>query len=352
MTAYYNEHDPYAAEWLRNLIARGLIAPGEVDERDILDVTPAELFRFDQWHFFAGIGVWPYALRLIGWPDNRPIGTGSCPCQPFSAAGKREGVADERHLWPAFHWLIDKLRPPVVTGEQVASADGLAWLDTVSADMENSGYAFGAVDLCAAGFGMVDWEESQAGEWLRRSIRHCTDPIVAGLLRDFAAWAGGNIGEGGDHIRQRAYFVGLADRESGGSRAGLCDSEPPEERRILTPDGGPALLMGDTERPRFSEQRCEPGVPPAAGGPATGQGTRGADSPACPGGSQTDPRRPARDWLICRDGRGRAVEAGTFPLAHEAPARVGKLRSFGNALDGETVTGFLEVVKEIVDGRV
>ncbi len=37
--AYYNEIDPYAAEWLRNLIKAELIAPGDVDERDIRDVT-------------------------------------------------------------------------------------------------------------------------------------------------------------------------------------------------------------------------------------------------------------------------------------------------------------------------
>lgn len=40
MAAYYNEFDKYAAQWLRNLIARGLIAPGDVDERSILDVRP------------------------------------------------------------------------------------------------------------------------------------------------------------------------------------------------------------------------------------------------------------------------------------------------------------------------
>ncbi|WP_211243393.1 hypothetical protein [Chitiniphilus eburneus] len=31
--AYYNEHDKFAAQWLRNLIAAGHIAPGDVDER-------------------------------------------------------------------------------------------------------------------------------------------------------------------------------------------------------------------------------------------------------------------------------------------------------------------------------
>lgn len=153
MSAYYNEHDPKAAAWLRELINRGLIAPGFVDERSIEDVIPDELAGYTQCHFFAGIGVWSYALRQAGWDDDRRVWTGSCPCQPFSAAGKRTGTADERHLWPAFFHLINQCRPDVVFGEQVASKDGLAWLDLVRADLEGASYAVGAADLCAAGFG-------------------------------------------------------------------------------------------------------------------------------------------------------------------------------------------------------
>jgi DNA (cytosine-5)-methyltransferase 1 len=100
MTAYYNEIEPYAAEWLRNLIQAGAIAAGDVDERDVRDVTPGELVGYTQCHFFAGIGGWPRALRLAGWPDDRPVWTGSCPCQSFSTAGRGAGFADERHLWP------------------------------------------------------------------------------------------------------------------------------------------------------------------------------------------------------------------------------------------------------------
>ena len=153
MAAYYNEHDPFAAAWIRKLIRAGHIVPGEVDERSIEDVLPSELRGFTQCHFFAGIGVWSYALRQAGWPDGREVWTGSCPCQPFSAAGKRGGVADERHLWPAFYHLIRECSPGVVFGEQVASKDGLAWFSTVSADLEAAGYAIGGVDLCAAGVG-------------------------------------------------------------------------------------------------------------------------------------------------------------------------------------------------------
>lgn len=66
MAAYYNEHDPYAAQWLRNLIKAGLIAPGDVDDRSIKDVRPDDLTGYAQCHFFAGVGVWSYALRAYG----------------------------------------------------------------------------------------------------------------------------------------------------------------------------------------------------------------------------------------------------------------------------------------------
>jgi DNA (cytosine-5)-methyltransferase 1 len=152
MSAYYNENEPYAAEWLRNLIRKDLIAPGEVDERDIRDVCPSDLKGYTQHHFFAGIGVWSYALRQAGWPDDRPVWTGSCPCQPFSAAGAGAGFADERHLWPHWFHLIGECNPPAIFGEQSASKAGLGWLDLVQADMEAADYAFGTLDLCSAGF--------------------------------------------------------------------------------------------------------------------------------------------------------------------------------------------------------
>ena len=64
MSTYYNEIDPYAAQWLRNLMKAGVISDGFVDERSIQDVAPQDLAGFTRAHFFAGIGVWDYALGL------------------------------------------------------------------------------------------------------------------------------------------------------------------------------------------------------------------------------------------------------------------------------------------------
>ena len=150
---YYGEWDPGKAQWLRELIKEGVIANGEVDERSILDVKAQDLKGFTQVHLFGGIGLWSYALRQAGWPDDRPVLTLSCPCQPFSAAGERRGVEDERHLWPVAFELIRELQPPVLFGEQVSSKDGIQWFDGVKADLNSAGYSVCGFDMPAAAFG-------------------------------------------------------------------------------------------------------------------------------------------------------------------------------------------------------
>lgn len=149
--AYYNEIDPYAAQWLRNLISAGLIASGDVDERSIADVKPDDLRGYTQCHFFAGIAGWSLAARMAGWPDDRPLWSGSCPCQPFSVAGTGAGFSDDRHLWPIWQPLIEELRPPVLFGEQSAAAS--AWITLVRSDLEKMGYTVGAVPIEAASAG-------------------------------------------------------------------------------------------------------------------------------------------------------------------------------------------------------
>lgn len=95
--AYYNENDPQAAQWLRELIKAGVIAPGDVDDRSILEVQPADLRGYAQCHFFAGIGGWSYALRLAGWPDGWPTRSTRRKAPHRQRGMTMETTADERY---------------------------------------------------------------------------------------------------------------------------------------------------------------------------------------------------------------------------------------------------------------
>ena len=386
--AYYNEHDPFAAAWLRNLISAGHIAPGDVDERDIRDIQPDDLRGYVQCHFFAGIGVWSYALRNAGWADDRPIWTGSCPCQPFSAAGRGHGFADERHLWPYWHWLIAQLRPPVVAGEQVASKDGLGWLDLVSADLEGTNYAFGASDLCAAGFdgahirqrlyfagvdnaagarciGPVDRTEGEARHEARLRVPGEGSGTIgmadANGDRHDARITGDRCAEEserGPHRNlddRRGGAGGLVDvqqqRLEGHARDGSRGGEP---RRVQPDTPGSTAEAGSVGGLGYTEQlspRRNPGTGVSAQAGIAMRAERndvGSPSSARWPDAPMLGRNPV-DWLYCRDGKWRPVEPGTFPLVDQTPSRVGRLRAYGNALDAETATQFVGAVKAIDD---
>jgi DNA (cytosine-5)-methyltransferase 1 len=320
MPAYYNEIDPYAAQWLRNLISAGLIAPGDVDERSIVDVQPDDLAGYTQCHFFAGIGGWSYAARLAGWPDERPLWTGSCPCQPFSVAGKQEGQSDERHLWPVFFALISARRPDVVMGEQVAAAVGKHWLDGVHSDLERIGYACGAtvVPACA-----VDAPHRRDRLWF------VADAASSGSLP--GAQAGIHRSEEGvgpwDVEPKRRGFT-LANA-NGGQRQ---RSEEPicAGRNAIDCIGAPVGHADDAGRDQLRHG-------------SLGEGSSG-EIEARLGAAGTGGRS---HWADSQIASGRRIEPSIRLLAHGVPARVGKLRAYGNAivpaLAAEIIGAYMDV---------
>lgn len=286
MTTYYNENDPFAAAWLRNLMKQGLIYDGEVDERSIADVRAADLKGFTACHFFAGIGGWDHALDLAGWPAERKVWTGSCPCQPFSLAGKQQGFDDHRHLWPVWRDLIAECRPPTIFGEQVASAS--RWLGLVRGELEAMGYAVGAVPVEAASAGAYHLRDRY---WF--------------VADDGRGRRAGPQGRQGQQPR-RAEAAGAGDSGGVEHAAGVAEREPDNE--------------GDT-------------------------GAGGREAWPISGGTGDN-----LVWVTGADGKQRCVESGIRLLAHGIPNRVGQLRGFGNAIDPRPAQAFIAAYMDARSG--
>lgn len=386
MAAYYNEIDAYAAEWLRNLIKAGHIADGEVDTRSIVDVQPDELREFTQCHFFAGIAGWSYALRLAGWEDERQIWTGSCPCQPFSVAGQGKGVNDERHLWPHFFRLIRGCRPPVVMGEQVAGAAGYGWLDGVRSDLESESYAIEGVDIpaCSANaphirsrlywVAMDNTQSERLERWRNSSTITATesngsnsratgcdsyDMAVTNIdghdgARGHAAIQGGNrkddrisVGSGSDicsELEDAEHQGRDAERVCGYGEAGQSMGERQASSIVRSGEDG-AQDMADADIIRPSSQSIG-NIRMLDRARCAEEGARNKFA-VC-----TTPRSSSlwhdAIWLNGADGKTRRAQPDICLLAHGVPARVGKLRAYGNAivppLAAEVIKAFMETL--------
>ena len=343
---FYNDNDPKSAAWLRELIRVGLIPDGVVDTRPIQQIDPNELTPYTQCHFFAGLGGWPLALQLAGWPTSRRCWTGSCPCQPFSTAGKRKGRRDPRHLWPAFRDLIALGHPPVVFGEQVASKDGRGWLSGIRVDLEKLAYAFGAADLCAASVGaphirqrlfwVADADKSRyyarprSGE---QSVHHAHgESDRVGIAKSHRCdWTQTGHGQ-----RTRAQSSGEVDRLEHPASDGREQWRPPPIRRS-TPGGCGIDRLADAPSLRGPQHEHQPRECPTS---TTNHASVG-QSVSGPGDAWSD-----FDILACTDGKSRRIESGVRPLAHGIPGRVGLLRGYGNAIVPQVAAQFIRAFLE------
>jgi DNA (cytosine-5)-methyltransferase 1 len=308
MSVYYNEIDAYCVQWLRNLMDAELIPHGDIDTRSIEDVRPDDLRGYTQCHFFAGLGGWAYALQLAGW-GTRPVWTGSCPCQPFSAAGKGLGFADERHLWPSWQHLISQCAPPVIFGEQVASATD--WLGLVSGDLEALGYAVGAIPIEAASAGA---DQRRDRLWfVADTERACDRREVECGEAGQAQTNGSSSGFSGS-----SHGVALADTYQLGA------SEGRQQR-----SGQFGRAGSHSKNSVVVDAACE--------------------LPYWRGNSGANGRREypnASSWVIGHDGKARRVEPSIRLLAHGVSARVGKLRALGNAIDPRSAAAFIQAYIE------
>lgn len=113
-TVAFSEIEAFACANLVSKMEQGLLDPAPVWEN-------VKTFPYESFH------------RRVD------ILSGGYPCQPFSAAGKRRGKDDPRHLWP---WIIDGIRamqPSVCFFENVEGHISLG-LEQVIADLGAAGY--------------------------------------------------------------------------------------------------------------------------------------------------------------------------------------------------------------------
>jgi DNA (cytosine-5)-methyltransferase 1 len=354
--AYYNEFDPKAAAWLRQLINNGLIAVGDVDERSIIDVQASDLVGYTQHHFFAGIGGWSYALRLAVWADDRPVCTASLPCQPFSVSGSGKGKADERHLLPHFLELVRQCRFNVIFGEQVEAAIRHNWLDDLQTNMEAEGYAVGSVVLGAHSVNAP--HQRQRLYWVANSNGYKRKSEQNKRPTGIFTQA----------IQQEKQITGFSNLGAASSSMGNPNSHGPQPRQpaaeaaryrdtvnATSSVGG----MGYTEHDgRFTGEK--PGSNEKAffnsqtrknsSGKFEGDGSPGVIS------EWDNP-----DWLYCRDNKYRPIKPGLKPLVNGIPkgmvsssdssapidadntqeARVMRLKGYGNAIVPQVAAAFI-----------
>ena len=387
---YYNDNDRHAVAALKALMAEGYISGGDVDDRSIEDVRAEDLTGYTTCHFFAGQGGWALALRLAAWPEDRPVWTASLPCQPFSSAGKRNGVADERHLWPVFSKLVRECRPGTIFGEQVASAAALAWWDGVSTDLEAADYACAAVDLCAASVGAPHIRQRLF--WLAEGLEYPnsggTKPIAGSDCEAGQEATRRTRPDNRSVISDRTVPAGgLADADGG--KPGDGELQRGGEHRQQPEDGGPSGRLADANARRCTEVNTVPRR--AATGPGVSEPLGRLGDAGCErleGGSH-DPRRQqslatqesasgfwADSILIpCRDGKARRIptqpepervlqrlvdglpdslgdmlpESG-FPLAGKIKGRPAMLRLLGNSIVPQVAAAFVKAYMDAQAG--
>lgn len=282
--AYYNENEPFTVAWLKELQKNACIEEGEIDGRSIKEVQGKDITD-KRAHFFAGIAGWDYALSLANWPKERPVWTGSCPCQPFSSSGKQKGFADKRHLWPEWLRLIKECHPSTIFGEQVASKLGREWLSRVFTDLETLGYAVAGADLCAAGVGAP-------------------------------------------HLRQRLFWVAYA--KSDNRRLPICSGGPQQEG--IEPERGSEIgRVGD---PQYSKN--------------TRLKLVGISLESQQEADRCNASNPWAKYEIirCADGKARRIEPGIYPLAYGVPKRMGQFRGYGNAIVPQVAAAFIKAFME------
>lgn len=218
------------------------------------DASPAWFCEWDDAPSRILAHHWPEVPNLrdvtaVDWSQVEPVDiiTGGYPCQPFSAAGRREGTNDERHLWPYVREAVRVLRPRLVVLENVAGHLSLGF-GRVLGDMAEDGMHVRWTSLRASDVGAPHHRD--------RVFILAVPANTSGIgLEAGRPSVGGAEEVAGDHDlsvalaapsgREQLPTVGAVDDEHGVYgpvvrrwEALTCPCPPPVEDRTLRPFAG------------------------------------------------------------------------------------------------------------------
>ena len=188
-TVAYVEIEAYAIANLANKMEAGKLLPAPIWSN--LKTLPVQPFR-----------------------DKVDLITGGYPCQPFSAAGKRLGEEDPRHLWPYIRRHIEAIRPVRCFFENVEGHISLGLREVIS-DLESLGYK--------VAWGIFSAREVGAPHQRKRVyiLAHSISAGAGNIGRAFTNEGWESSASGSEVVRQ-AHRSELSDRIESASENGAC----------------------------------------------------------------------------------------------------------------------------------
>jgi DNA (cytosine-5)-methyltransferase 1 len=282
----------------------------------------------DSHHDITKTNFTQYANRI-------DILTGGFPCQPYSAAGKRKGKEDERHLWPEMLRVIREVAPRYVVGENVLGLtnwDGGLVFDEVHTDLESAGYEVAAVVIPAAA---VNAPHGRDRVWF------VAKRVVADAVCGSDGNDGGEIVGAPSEIR-RGTSVNVPNQFCGTGVVADANGERPSIRKLKTKIPRDVVATNSigvaTDTAGGRQNRRD--------GQIVGQvpTTQGTETFGVPTKWETFPTKPA----VCSgdDGVPDQLDGITFSKwRHES------LKAYGNAIVPQVAFEIFKTIQRIEDGQ-
>ena len=277
---------------------------------------------------------------------HEPIGiiTAGYPCQPFSAAGKRRGEEDPRHIFPHILRIVAQTRPTFTVFENVYGHISMG-LDNVLHAMEGEGYTVKPFIVPASGVGA---RHKRDRIWILGYAEH-DGPLAAEVAR--GSFKAGDTGKEGTH--QTSELEGTGRPEYGGNVEQSAGAEDVGYTEDIGRDGrseavGRAGTQNKQEQsqPEVRGELSRPSEDVAYTQSIGVQGYR-------PSGEQITYSHEGQKISLCSSERNSSTQWQTEPcldrVVDGVPNRVDRIKGLGNAIVPQVAMNIGLCIKAMID---